>query len=95
MELAGPGQARLADITCIRTGEGFLYPSLLTDLRSRKTVGFHAGDTLESEGAVRALETACRNFQRGRSLSAIRTGNASTARAGMLKNFRITDFRQA
>jgi transposase InsO family protein len=58
MELAGPNQAWAGDITCIRTDEGFLYPSLLTDLWSRKTAGFHAGDTLESEGAVRALETA-------------------------------------
>jgi transposase InsO family protein len=65
MELAGPNQARAADITCIRTDEGFLYPSLLTDLRSRKTVGFHAGDTLEAEGAVRALETALSELPEG------------------------------
>jgi transposase InsO family protein len=58
MELAGPDQAWAGDITYIRTDEGFLYPSLLTDLWSRKIVGFHAGDTLEAEGAVRALETA-------------------------------------
>jgi transposase InsO family protein len=32
MALTGPCQARAADITCIRTGEGFLYPSPLTDL---------------------------------------------------------------
>ncbi|MDR1232459.1 MAG: IS3 family transposase [Spirochaetaceae bacterium] len=65
MELAGPDQARAADITCIRTGEGFLYLSLLTDLWSRKIVGFHAGDTLESEGAVRALESALSELPKG------------------------------
>jgi transposase InsO family protein len=65
MELAGPNQARAADITYIRTDEGFLYPSLLTDLRSRKIAGFHTGDTLESEGAVRALETALSELPKG------------------------------
>ncbi|MDR1232528.1 MAG: integrase core domain-containing protein [Spirochaetaceae bacterium] len=65
MELAGPCQAWAVDITYIRTDEGFLYPSLLTDLRSRKTAGFHAGDTFESEGAVRALETALSELPEG------------------------------
>jgi transposase InsO family protein len=65
MELAGPNQAWAADITYIRTDEGFLYPSLLTDLWSRKTVGFHAGDTLEAEGAVRAMETALSELPEG------------------------------
>jgi transposase InsO family protein len=65
MVLAGPNRARPADITYIRTNEGFLYPGLLTDLRSRKTAGFHAGDTLEAEGAVRALETALSELPEG------------------------------
>jgi hypothetical protein len=43
MVLAGPNRARAADITYIRTNEGFLYPGLVTDLRSRKIAGFHAG----------------------------------------------------
>jgi transposase InsO family protein len=65
MVLAGPNQAWAADITYIRTDEGFLYLSLLTDLWSRKIVGFHAGDTLEAEGAVRALETALSELPKG------------------------------
>jgi transposase InsO family protein len=65
MVLAGPNQAWAGDITYIRTDEGFLYPSLLTDLWSRKIVGFHAGDTLEAEGAVRALETALSGLPKG------------------------------
>jgi transposase InsO family protein len=56
--LTGPNQAWAADITYIRPGEGFPYLSLLTDMRSRKTAGYHAGDTLETEAAVKALETA-------------------------------------
>jgi transposase InsO family protein len=53
--MGGPNQAWAADITYIRTDEGFLYPSLITDMRSWKTVGYHAGDTLEAEGAIKAL----------------------------------------
>jgi transposase InsO family protein len=56
MKLVSPNRARAADITYIRTDGGFLYLSLLMDLRSRKIVGFHAGDTFEAEGAARALE---------------------------------------
>jgi transposase InsO family protein len=65
MELSGPNQAWAADITYIRTGEGFLYLSLLMDLFSRKIVGSHAGDTLEAEGAVRALEMALKDLPEG------------------------------
>jgi transposase InsO family protein len=55
MVLTGPNQAWASDITYVRTDEGFLYLSLLTDMRSRKIVGYHAGDTLETEGAIKAL----------------------------------------
>ncbi|MDR1250066.1 MAG: IS3 family transposase, partial [Treponema sp.] len=65
MVLTGPNQAWAADITSIRTDEGFLYLSLLMDLWSRKIVGFHTGDTLEAEGAVRALEMALSELPKG------------------------------
>jgi transposase InsO family protein len=65
MELGGPNQVWVADITYIRTDEGFLYLSLLMDLWSRKIVGYHAGDTLEAEGALRALETALKELPKG------------------------------
>jgi len=58
MEPTGPNQAWVSDITYIRTDEGFLYLSLITDDWSRKIVGYHAGDTLETEGCLRALERA-------------------------------------
>jgi putative transposase len=61
-ELTGPNQAWVSDITYIRTEEGFLYLSLITDAWSRKIVGFHAGDTLETEGCLLALEKAAREF---------------------------------
>jgi transposase InsO family protein len=65
MVLTGPNQAWAADITYIRTGEGFLYLSLITDMRSRKTAGCHAGDTLETEGTIRTLETALAQLPEG------------------------------
>ena len=58
LELTGPNQAWAADITYIRTDEGFLYLSLITDMWSRKIVGFHVGDSLETEGALSALAIA-------------------------------------
>jgi len=63
--LTGPNQAWAADITYIRTDEGFLYLSLITDMWSRKIVGFHAGDSLETEGALAALAMALASLKRG------------------------------
>lgn len=48
-------QVIVADITYIRTLEGFLYLSLLTDSHSRMILGWYLGDTLELEGCVQAL----------------------------------------
>jgi transposase InsO family protein len=67
MELFRPNQAWAADITYIRTDECFLYLSLITDLWPGKIVGFHAGNTLEAEGAVRALEMALKELPEGAS----------------------------
>ena len=65
MELVFPKQVWAGDITSIRTDEGFLYLSLLMDLWSTKIVGYYAGDTLEAEGAVRALEMALSELAKG------------------------------
>ncbi len=43
MTVTGFNQAWVSDITYIRTDEGFLYLSLITDDWSRKIVGYHAG----------------------------------------------------
>ena len=63
--LTGPNQAWAADITYIRTDEGFLYLSLITDMWSRKIVGFHVGDSLETEGALSALAIALASLRGG------------------------------
>jgi putative transposase len=53
-----PNQVWVADITYIATMEGYLYLVLITDDYSRKIVGSNTGDTLESEGCLKALEKA-------------------------------------
>jgi transposase InsO family protein len=65
LALTAPNQAWAADITYIRTAEGFVYLNLLTDLYSRKIVGAHAGDTLETEGCLEALELAVAGLPKG------------------------------
>lgn len=48
----------VADITYIRTLEGFLYLALLTDAFSRKILGWSLSDSLELEGCLSALKMA-------------------------------------
>jgi putative transposase len=58
MEITEPNQAWCSDLTYIRTAEGFMYAALITDMYSRKIVGAHIGDSLESIGCLKALEKA-------------------------------------
>jgi transposase InsO family protein len=64
-EMTCPNQVWVSDITYIRTGEGFLYLSRIMDLWSRKIVGYHSGDTLETEGVLRALKMALSELPQG------------------------------
>lgn len=67
LELNKPNQAWVSDLTYIRTEEGFMYASLITDAFSRKIVGYHIDDSLESEGCLRALKMAIQNLPQGAS----------------------------
>jgi putative transposase len=60
MEITAPNQVWVADITYIRTVKGFCYLALITDLFSRKIVGYNISDTLELTGCLRALQQALR-----------------------------------
>lgn len=51
-----PNQAWGADVTYIRTGEGWLYLAVVIDLCSRKIVGWATSDSLAADLCVRALE---------------------------------------
>jgi len=60
MELNAPNQVYVADITYIRTLQGFCYLSLLTDVYSRKIVGYNLCRSLSIEGSLAALKMALR-----------------------------------
>jgi len=51
-------QVWVSDITYLRTKSGFVYLSLVTDAYSRRIMGYHAADNLESVHSVKALEMA-------------------------------------
>ncbi len=65
MTLTGPNQAWASDLTYIRTDQGFMFASLITDLFSRKIVGHFISDNLETEGCLKALETALKELPTG------------------------------
>jgi putative transposase len=56
-----PGQVWLGDITYVQTQEGWLYLSGILDHCSRRCVGWHADDSLESSLVTRAWEKASKN----------------------------------
>ncbi|WP_429265339.1 IS3 family transposase [Mucilaginibacter sp. 3215] len=58
LSLSAPEQLWVSDITYIRTLEGFSYLSLITDVYSRKIVGYALHPSLEAVGCIAALEMA-------------------------------------
>jgi putative transposase len=65
MELTGPNQVWISDITYIRTHEDFAYLSLITDKYSRKVVGYYLGKTLETQDTLKALKMALSELPEG------------------------------
>nr|WP_236778478.1 IS3 family transposase [Pseudalgibacter alginicilyticus] len=57
-KITRPNQVWVSDITYIRTIKGFCYLALITDMYSRKIVGYDLSDSLELKGCVRALNKA-------------------------------------
>lgn len=58
-----PEQVWVADITYLPTAGPFVYLSLVTDAFSRKIVGYHVHDSLQTEPVSRALRMALRTRQ--------------------------------
>tara|TARA_R110002012_G_scaffold314504_1_gene527327 strand:+ start:6500 stop:7174 length:675 start_codon:yes stop_codon:yes gene_type:complete len=58
VEVTRSNQVWVSDITYIRTVKGFCYLALITDMYSRKIVGYDLSDSLELNGCVRALNKA-------------------------------------
>ena len=58
-----PNQIWVSDITYIKTYMGFCYLALITDVYSRKIVGYDISNSLELSGCLRALKRALANTQ--------------------------------
>lgn len=58
VELTGPNQVFVSDITYLKTTRGFVYLCLITDAFSRKIVGWDVSTSLSFDGAIRALKMA-------------------------------------
>lgn len=65
LKVDGPHQLWVSDITYIRTMEGFMYLCLVMDAFSRVIVGWDCSDTLEMQGALRALSLALKQLPGG------------------------------
>lgn len=57
---SGINKVYLSDITYVSVGTSFCYLALITDLYSRKIVGYDFSDSLNLEGSLRALKMAIR-----------------------------------
>lgn len=64
-EVTARNQVWVCDITYVSTMENFLYLSLITDKKSRKIVGYHAAETLETQGCIKALDMALKQLSEG------------------------------
>ena len=61
VELTQPNQQWVSDITYLKTQQGFVYLSLITDAYSRKIVGYDAAANLEAVNTLKALQMALEN----------------------------------
>ena len=56
--ITGPNQAWVTDLTYIATEQGFAFLALVTDLFSRRVMGYDLSPSLALDGASRALQMA-------------------------------------
>lgn len=60
-----PNQGWVADISYLHTLDGFCYMALISDVYSRKILGWDVSDSLELDGALRALDMALEDLPDG------------------------------
>ena len=65
VEARYPGHILVTDITYLRAATGFVYLALVTDLYSRKIIGYDVSSNLTLDGALRALRMALGQLPRG------------------------------
>jgi transposase InsO family protein len=53
-----PDHVWVSDITFLRTENGFIYLSLITDAWSRRIIGYHLSQQLKASGCIAALHKA-------------------------------------
>jgi transposase InsO family protein len=58
LDIIRSNQVWVSDITYLRTERGFVYISLITDAYSRRIMGYHVADNLETVHSVKALQMA-------------------------------------
>jgi transposase InsO family protein len=63
LEITRADQVYVSDITYITTLDGFCYLSLITDLFSRKIVGYCLSQSLSIEGCLKALKMALKSAE--------------------------------
>lgn len=63
--ITGPHQGWVNDITYIRVGRSFAYLSLITDVFSRKVIGYYLSPNLSHIGVRKALQKALRQLPPG------------------------------
>lgn len=64
LEVTKVDQAWVSDITYIRHQHGFSYLALITDVFTRKIIGYDISSSLSAEGSLRALKMAIRGRKR-------------------------------
>lgn len=63
MEINRCNQVLVSDITYLSTRDRFYYLSLITDVYSRKIIGYELSDSLSLTGSLRALRMAFRGIE--------------------------------
>jgi putative transposase len=63
LSITKPNEVFVSDITYLDTIEGFCYLALVTDLYSRKIVGWDVSESLSMEGCQRALRMALKGVK--------------------------------
>lgn len=61
LEIGKPESVWVSDITYIKTEEGYCYLSLITDVYSRKIMGYNVSDSMGTSETIKALDMAIRN----------------------------------
>jgi putative transposase len=59
--ISRPEQVWVSDITYIKTRQGFMYLSLVTDAYSKRIMGYELSDNMKTESTKRALLMALKN----------------------------------